>query len=188
MEIILLRHGKPDLSELSMHLSAHELSDWVKAYDRADLCDTLPPTEEALAYAASCRQVICSDLLRSRASAEWLGVTEVHGYERLFREAELPYARLPTPRMPIQLWAVMFRLLWLAGYSGNGESLRAAKRRACLGSLKLQEMAREHGRVMLVGHGVINHMIAGCLRKEGWQGPRRPARGHWAATCYSLLD
>ena len=45
-------------------------------------------------------------------------------------------------------------------------------------------MAREHERVLFVGHGVYNRILANELRKSGWLGPKNPGSKHWSFGVY----
>lgn len=74
------------------------------------------------------------------------------------------------------VWIVLVRVLWVLGFSRNGESLRNAKKRANHAAARLVELAEEHQQILLVGHGFINYFIAKELRKRGWSGPSRPGR------------
>lgn len=76
-------------------------------------------------------------------------------------------------------WAVMFRLLWLAGYSKNSESLDEAKKRALIAASRLDEISRKHGAVLLMGHGVMNRLIAKALGKQGWVNTKKIQSTHW---------
>jgi broad specificity phosphatase PhoE len=68
---------------------------------------------------------------------------------------------------------------WHIGWSQGAESVREARRRAQRAAERLVELAREHGSVMLIGHGQINRLIARALRRMGWHGSR-PGRAYWS--------
>ncbi|CAN8140204.1 hypothetical protein THIOSC13_1770033 [uncultured Thiomicrorhabdus sp.] len=70
------------------------------------------------------------------------------------------------------------------GYSKNSESLQEAKLRATEAVGKLKEIAYEHERVLFVGHGVYNRLLANELRKTGWSGPKNPGSKHWSFGIY----
>lgn len=48
----------------------------------------------------------------------------------LFREAEIPHFDRGSLVLPVSAWLMLLRLLWLAGFSQNGEPLVAARDRA----------------------------------------------------------
>lgn len=180
MKIILLRHGRVDHPPLGF-LNAREFARWVDAYNEAGLHPDSLPTETAVQAARGVGQVVCSSLPRSRESAKALGVSPVlaHG---VFNEAGLPVASrhfLRFIHLPVQVWAVLFRLMWLAGYSKNSESLAEAKHRGLSAVKQLEQVAQLHDSVLFVGHGVYNQILARALIKRGWRGPKSPGRRHW---------
>ncbi|RDH86840.1 MAG: hypothetical protein DIZ78_08105 [endosymbiont of Escarpia spicata] len=183
MRIVLLRHGKPDVPELG-RLRASELRHWIKLYNSAGLKRSQRPSDKAVEIAVGCNAVVCSDLPRSIESAEMLGVEVVDFEASIFREMELPSANWPSPKLPLNVWAVLFRVLWFLGYSSNGESLREARLRALSGASRLEVIAEKHGSVILIGHGFLNRSIAKALLKSGWAGPLDPGKNHWGFGVY----
>lgn len=87
MEIILLRHGKPEL-ELKGRLKASELKQLAVAYAQSGIQD-FPP--EPLKERFSSHYVVCSDLERSIHSAKRLGINQIHLSDALFIEANIPH-------------------------------------------------------------------------------------------------
>jgi len=83
-----------------------------------------------------------------------------------------------------KFWAVFFRILWLLGYSRNSETYSEAKNRAVDAAKVLTELANEYEKVIFVGHGVFNRILAKELRKTGWAGPRNPGSKHWGFGIY----
>ncbi|HEY0635293.1 MAG TPA: histidine phosphatase family protein [Gammaproteobacteria bacterium] len=183
MNIILLRHGKPQV-ETALRLTPAELADWVANYNGAAIDPLHAPSKTAMQLAEASRFVVCSDLRRSRESAHMLGIERIDVCEAAFRELELPYTRWHFPRLPLLTWAVLFRLLWLLGFSVNGESLTSSRRRARQCAEQLAAWAASHGTVLFVGHGSLNWFIARHLRKMGWSGPARSPRSYWEFAVY----
>lgn len=187
MKIILLRHGQPEFdlfSESKTRYVPADLREVVKRYTESPInSDVMPPTE-TIQMAQSCNAVICSDLIRSIDSARLLGHPEVHLVDPVFRESDPPHAEWRFPRLSLYSWLVIFRLLWLFGYSKNSESLKAARQRASAASIILSAMAEEHDSVLLAGHGFMNRFIAGHLRANGWRGPRDPGKNYWEYGVY----
>lgn len=128
---------------------------------------------------------LCSDLPRSRQSAQALGFGENPVADALFGEAQLPHFRHGRIRLPAAVWLTVLRLLWLAGFSRNGESYAAAKRRARSAAQRLIDLVYVHGSVALVGHGVMNHLIGRELRAQGWRCCLRPGKDYWAYAVYA---
>ncbi|HHJ20193.1 MAG TPA: histidine phosphatase family protein [Gammaproteobacteria bacterium] len=181
MEIVILRHGKPDF-EPPVRVKAKELKSLISSYDSCGICDR--PPVEARERAQHCNVAVCSDLPRSMISAKVLGVTPVLVSDPLFREAALPHARWGLVRLSPKLWAVFFRLIWFAGFSCNGESVAFARYRAKDAARRLVKYAAEHKSILLVGHGIINRFIAEELLSLGWVGPSNPGRGYWEYGVY----
>ena len=175
MQIVLIRHGKPDVPEHGK-LSAAEIPQWVESYNSAGIVTQHKPSKQAIEVAGRCNTVVCSNLPRSIESAHALGVKEIDFIEAIFREIELPYGSFPSPKLSPNFWVILFRLLCFFGYSSNGESLREGKLRAAKGARKLEEIAENGGSVLFVGHGFVNKLIAKALLSKGWQGPMNPGK------------
>lgn len=181
MKIVLMRHGKPDF-DFSRRISADDFARIANEYDTAQLADT--PPVAAITIARQCQAVVCSDLIRSPLSAQALGCKDVALTSPLFRESPLPYPDSGSFRLSLTTWAVLLRIAWLLGYSRNAESFRGARQRAQEATWHLADLAVEHGSVLLVGHGVMNRLLAKALRKQGWQETLTPGSSHWSFGVY----
>ena len=173
MEITLLRHGKPDIPPLDK-LTASGFRKWLQNYNASELSLSSKPTHEALVCASGSNAIVCSKLPRSIESANELNSAKVVLSDSIFNEAGLPSANWYGLKLSPKSWAVFFRVLWLLGYSRNSESIKEAKKRAVKAVKILSELANEHAKVLLVGHGVYNRILANELRKTGWAGPKNP--------------
>ncbi len=176
MRITLVRHGKPAF-ELKGNVRAKDLGRIAKSYDLSGIAD-IPP-RETLAVVRGNNFIVCSHLTRSIESAKALGCSEVHAKDPLFRETAIPHFVSGSITLPIRVWVVALRLMWLFGFARNGESLENLRKRARQAAARLIALAEEHDSVLLVGHGFINHFIAKELQKSGWLGPSKPGRGYW---------
>ena len=183
MEIILLRHGKPEV-ELKGHLNASEIKLLAVEYAQAGVQDS-PPIELKESFNAC--YVVCSDLARSKQSAKRLGINEIHLSDNLFTETVIPHFDQGVIKMPVTMWLTVLRIMWLFGFKKNGESFVKAKQRAKLATSKLITLAQENEKVILVGHGLMNHLIAKQLRFNNWQGPTSPGKKHWEFGRYTYL-
>lgn len=181
MEIILLRHGKPDV-ELKGHLNANQIKQLTLKYAQSGVQD-FPP--ENLKNRFNECYVVCSDLARSTLSAKKLGVNEVHLSDALFKETDIPHFDHGVIKMPVTVWLIVLRIMWLFGFKKNGESFSKAKNRARDATYKLIELAQENENVILVGHGLMNRLIAKQLRVKNWQGPSSPGKKHWEFARYT---
>ena len=183
MKIVLVRHGKVDHPPIAI-ISAASFVDWVKAYDSNILDKTSMPAEKVIEMVTTSNAVVCSELVRSHESAKLLNVQVVTYSDSMFNEAGLPIAHWNFPSLSVRLWAILFRLLWLIGYSENSESLRQAGLRATQATEKLIDLALEYGSVAFIGHAIFNRMLANRLRQKGWSGPKITNNKHWGFTEY----
>ena len=183
MEIILLRHGKPIMPSLEK-IKAFSFRQWVETYDSSELCLSSKPNKTTTTRAKKCGSVVCSDLMRSIQSAEALNIKNITLSESQFNEAGLPSANWGILKLSPKTWAVIFRTLWLFGYSNNSESYKEAKIRASDSANKLIDLAKEHGSVLFVGHGIYNRLLAKKLKSLGWSGPSNPGTKHWSFGVY----
>ncbi|MCL7708677.1 histidine phosphatase family protein, partial [Enterobacter kobei] len=71
-------------------------------------------------------------------------------------------------------------MLWLCGLSGNAETLHAAKARAATAAENLATLAsNKEGPVLLMGHGIMNRLIARRLLRQGWCEIRKSEEDYW---------
>jgi broad specificity phosphatase PhoE len=185
MEIVLGRHGKPKVDQWALIAPRH-LAHWIRAYNAADiLIDDIPP--QTLKRAVRSGIIASSPLHRCVRSAQLLGPSQSLVIEELFREAGIPYANWGFPRLPLSVWAVIFRVAWFCGYSSNSEPLSRAKIRARHAAERLIELAQQHESVFVVGHGIMTMLIAKELLRMGWSGPKRPANKYWQYCVYRFF-
>ena len=183
-EIALLRHGKPKALS-SAPISACQFSEWISRYDDSGIAENSAPAKANLEYANKCDVLVCSSLPRSIQSAELLSSDQPLVSDKLFCEAGMPCAQRKTLKLPPKVWAVLFRVFWYFGYSRNSESYSDARKRASMAAHKLVALAEEHRSVMLVGHGIINRLIARELKSLGWSGPANPGSLYWDYRIYT---
>lgn len=173
-----MRHGRPVLDGPRWRSPAG-MAAWIAAYDASEVDPaSVPPASVELA--ARARHVVCSDLPRALSSVRALGV-EPTAIDAIYREAQLPTLGWDFPRLPDTLHACCLRLLWALGFSAGVESLGLARARARCAGLTLVALAAT-GRVLLLGHGVMNRLIVGELVKLGWTSSERQGSGYWLAT------
>ncbi|MCU7843499.1 MAG: histidine phosphatase family protein [Candidatus Thiodiazotropha sp. (ex Monitilora ramsayi)] len=182
MHITLLRHGKPSF-QLSGLVRAEALPHIANAYRLSGIIDT-PPPSKTMVFARQHDLFISSDLPRSVESAQALGLPDIHLREPLFHETPIPHFSSGKMALPIGVWITVLRLLWLFGFSRNGESYSDARRRGRDAAERLANLANEHGNVILIGHGFMNHFIAKELNAIGWSGPVSPGKRFWEYASY----
>ncbi len=186
MKIILVRHGRPAW-DYRTRVSGREFAAWRQGEEAAPLDSSHRPSAalEGLVGAASC--VVASPLRRSVESARLLAPAAAPLIDAIFREAELPSAIRSGLRLRPELWGLFARSAWFCGWSAGVESFRAARARAVQAATLLATCAAERGTVMLVGHGLMNVLIARRLRAAGWSGPRLTPQRHWGYASYERL-
>lgn len=167
MEIILIRHGEPT-GATNPKLSASGFANWVRNYNRSKVDPkSLPP--ETLGRSLDTHFIVASDLARSIDSANLCVSREPNLKLKQLREMDIPRYKLPFV-FKAYTWLIISRIFWLAGFSGKVESFKAAKIRAKVSAEMLQELAKQHKKIAVFGHGLMNKYIAKELRKLGWNG------------------
>lgn len=185
MKIILMRHGKPVLANTGW-VTPVEMEQWIEHYNFAEVeADGVPPTSLILASSAAC--VVASTSRRALSTVHALGHT-VCIADTVFCEAQLPFTLWRFPRLPPFVWAAFFRLLWFLGYSRDSESVEVAKARAKAATHQLIALADTGGQspVLLVGHGIMNRLIAKELIALGWSGISQQESKYWRASVYEF--
>ncbi|MET1079760.1 MAG: fructose-2,6-bisphosphatase [Pseudomonas sp.] len=167
--IILVRHGRPDHDGPGWCAPA-EMGDWIECYNRAEVAaQECPASLPPLARAAGA--VVCSSLSRCVQSKTRLIGDGPHQADPVYAEAHLPYPDWPLPKLPARLWRIGFRAAWFCGFARHTESIRVSNQRAKVAAERLIALAEENGSVLLMGHGIMNILIAWQLRSRGWSGP-----------------
>ncbi|TXL02092.1 hypothetical protein BMR02_00620 [Methylococcaceae bacterium HT1] len=187
MKIVFIRHGKPDLPELGK-LQANELHQWIKAYNAASLDTDQQPPKQAVELTKQCNVVVCSNLRRSIESAKLLGIRGIYCIDAIFREVELPYCNIRSPKLSATVWFVLFRILWFMGYSNHSDSKSTVKQRAAIAAGMLHNRALANNSVLLVGHSIFNSYIGKQLKMKGLQGSTSIFSKHWQISVYEYPE
>jgi len=161
MKIVILRHGKPAIDRWPA-VYAVEMQLWIKHYNNAGVIE--PATIECKRCVIGSDTILCSAMQRSIDSAALLRPDLTLQPDPELVEAGLPYANWRVLKLPVKYWSLVFRVMWLFGYSKNAESCWSAK--------------------LYVGHGIFNRLIAKELRTQGWNGPVNPGSKYWDFSIY----
>lgn len=181
-----MRHGKPTFTG-ARKVACREMPDWIAQYNLSDTGNDSPP-ESSSVPALKALQVISSPLPRAISSLKALGY-EPDLIAEVFREADLPVYFIPGMRLSPLCWASLFRFMWICGMSRKAESFRMAKSRAARAADILVKLAGKHnGPVLLMGHGIMNRLIAKQLISSGWKEQSRSGSGYWSAGIYKLQE
>ena len=181
--IALTRHGPVALND-EPWIAPRNLNAWIERYQSASILPAEPPHEIKTQAASS--MLVCSTALRCIESAQRIAPGRKILPDAMYSEAGLPHNLWTFPKLPPALWALAFRLAWFRGFSAHAESYAEANARADLAAEQLIALARARGPVLLVGHGIVNVLIARRLLALGCCGPRRPATRHWGCSIYRL--
>lgn len=60
--------------------------------------------------------------------------------------------------------------------------------RAGIVAQELEALSRQKGSVLLLGHGIMNLLIAQRLRTQGWKSLQVSGNGYWKFSEYALYD
>jgi broad specificity phosphatase PhoE len=178
-EILLVRHGKPQCDH-NTKIRGCEFARWVAQYEDAPIDRSFLPSPELLARMTSIAYVTTSTLRRSVESASILAPGRSAVAEPLFNEAGIPTAIPFRIALSPGSWDALSRAAWLLRMASGDESFREAKVRAVQAAARLVVLARQHGSVALIGHGMLNTLIARALRASGWTGTGTP-RVYWGS-------
>jgi len=177
MEIMLVRHGKPEFS-LNNKMSASGFSKWVRYYNQSNIsAESTPPLH--LANNLENYFVVSSDLNRAIHSAVLCVDKPPDLMLKELREMDIPRFKVPL-KLKANSWLLLNRLLWFCNFHGQVESFRQAKHRAKLVAHTLVELANNHGKVVVFSHGLINKYVAKELVELGWNGSFKRQK-HWGS-------
>jgi len=183
MQIILVRHGRPD-HDASRWSTPVGMGRWVERYNAAQVAVAERP-EALQRLAGSADTVVCSSVMRCVESRAQLGCDCRVEPDPLFAEAHLPYPDWPLPLMPSRVWRILFRSAWFLGFARHTEPISESRQRARAAADRLIALAEAHGTVLLMGHKIMNALIARELCRRGWRGPRLPLLAtYWQAGRY----
>jgi broad specificity phosphatase PhoE len=188
MEITLIRHGRSQL-DVKKSITCHEFTDWVQQYNSVGVVEESCYPKEALKKINEAHLVITSDLKRSIDSASLLRTNVKTISSSLYREIELPVTskNISGIKLSSDIWAVLLRILWFSGYSTNCESYNSAKKRAEAATNNIIEHTSKHKKVVLVGHGFFNRLIAKELQNKGWKRKTKITSKHWGASTFTNI-
>lgn len=182
MKIILMRHGKPVLAQWG-RIAPVEMGRWIEQYNFSEVQQHGIPVASRK-QANSATVVVASTASRSISSVQALGLTPTI-VDATFCEAQLPYALWLFPRLSPVVWAAIFRLAWMFGYSRGSDSIHATRIRAKTAAQKLISLANTET-VLLVGHGIMNRLIARELIAIGWIGAAKHESKYWSTSIYGV--
>jgi hypothetical protein len=174
-----MRHGEPDIPEVSDKLNAKEFLQCLELYRQCGILSTSKPNDNTIDRFKNFKAIVSSDLKRSIESASLFCSGDSLIVDSLFREIEDSFILIPFIKLPPKVWGNIFILLWLAGLFELKRAFRSGKARAKHCAEQLICLAEQHGKVLFVGHGFLNAYISKELRLLGWNGPKIPSKTYW---------
>lgn len=168
-QIVLIRHGEPDLNKQGK-FSRKEAKSFLVAYDTVGII--LPAAQVFTCSDPDNIKVFCSPLQRAISTAKYLfGEDKEFTVSKDFREFETTLGdHSPKLKLPIKLWTTIARIKWILGIDRQGiESFKAAKQRAHKVAEQLVSASKDNGKVVLVAHGFLNRYVEKDLEKMGWK-------------------
>ena len=184
MTLTLIRHA-PVIADWNVRLSSSQLRGWITDYDTAPI-DPTPPDAVVQKLLQQSDYIVASSLSRTHDSLAVLGITP-DATDPLFDEAPIPSSDGRWLRLKPNQWLVWYRVLWMAGLLRGDASFRAVRTRAERATDRLITLAEEHGDVVLMGHGGINHLIGRVLRQRGWNVEAKGGVKNWGFWRYEAI-
>ena len=176
MTLTLIRHA-PVIADWNVRLSSSQLRGWITDYDTAPI-DPTPPDAAVQELLGQADYIVASNLSRTHDSLAVLGIAP-DVTDPLFDEAPIPSSDGHLLRLKPNQWLVWYRVLWMLGLLRGDASFRAVRTRAERAADRLITLAEEHGDIVLMGHGGINHLIGRALRRRGWNVEKKGGVKNW---------
>ena len=188
MKIILMRHGRPLLhleAIKNQRKSPAETGEVIRNYEFSELAPQQKIPIASMDIAHACAVSFSSSMHRAIGSVQMLGLANDVVIHACFAESAHPYLNWRWPKLRFFTWCILFRVAWLMGFAKNGEAISIARDRAQQSAGKLQQAAQKEQTVLLLGHGIMNHLIVAQLKKLGWQKTLSTDRDYWS---YTVLE
>lgn len=178
-QIILIRHGKPDIQRNGWR-TREEAKDFIKAYDSVNV-ESFKPSP-LCANEITTEKIYYSNLRRARSTAEQIFEDQNKMIEDArFREFERKIMCFFNIKLPLSFWLITSRGLWILGFNNKGiETFREARQRAKDNAAYLAKQADDHNLVILVAHAFHNKYVAKYLKKSGWAQVKKGGRKYTA--------
>ena len=184
MQIILVRHGRPDHGAARWSTPIG-MKAWVARYNAAAVATGERP-DSLVELAGSVGIVVCSSLQRCVESRSQLACDCCRGARPAVCRGPSALSGLGPAIAALAVLAtgIPWRLVsWLLQ---PHRACRRINRTSRAAADRLIALAEEHGSVLLMGHKIMNALIARELRRRGWKGPMFPLlSGYWQPSRYT---
>lgn len=186
MKIVLIRHAEVDIIR-DVPIYALEMGEWIDTYNNTRIKSNIPSKNEIDEILKNSDRLCCSGLRRSSDSLALLGKT-ADEQDTLFDEVGTPYADWRGVKLYPDIWLVLFRVAWFVGYTNRSESFKESKSRAKKATNKLIELCENNATVTLLGHGIMNKLIARELLKIGWKKRGKFGIKNWSYGIFEMKN
>ena len=185
--IMLVRHGRSAHVVRERWLDAAGVHRWRDDYDAAGIDAASEPPRALLDESSGADAIVASDLARAVASAEKLAGGRAVRLSPLLRESNLDIPAWLPARWPLTAWGIAIHLQWLTRLA-RGISIHPAELKRVIAAADwLDEILREHRRIVVVTHGVFRRLLGFELVARGWTAERRVSGyRHWSVWPYRL--
>ena len=176
-QITLIRHAKV-LANYDTKITASQMQEWVKHYNKAPI-DTTLPSQEIINHIKKANYITSSTLPRAIDSLKLISITPDE-ISHLFDEANVPDTNIGYIKLRPKNWLVFLRILMLLGMGKDDKSFVKTKQRAKKATQKLIELSNLHEDIAHLGHGGLNYLIAKELLSNGWKRvAKRGGNSNW---------
>ncbi|UZR95394.1 histidine phosphatase family protein [Chondrinema litorale] len=186
-QIILIRHGQPDVSKKGWR-NREGAKLFVKMYDSVGVLafTPLPVCPEDFKE----NKVYHSNIPRAVNTASRIFADRYDMIENdRFREFERKIFPFFNIKMPLSVWLTVSRGLWFLGLNDKGiENFKEARKRAKSNAEFLAEEADKEQLVIVVAHGLHNKYVAKYLKRLGWDTVRKGGSSYTAVNILARLD
>lgn len=186
-QIILIRHGQPDISKKGWR-NREGAKSHVKMYDSVGVLafSPLPVCPEGFKE----NMVLHSNIPRAVNTAFRIFADRNDLIENdRFREFERKIFPFFNIKMPLSIWLTVSRGLWFLGLNDKGiESFKEARKRAKENAKFLAKVSDKEELVIVVAHGLHNKYVAKYLRKMDWKTVRKGGNSYTAVNILARLE
>lgn len=183
--LLLVRHGRSAHVPNERWVDAAGVHRWREGYDAAGIVAESVPPPSLRSEAARADLVVASDLARAVASAERLAAGRDVRISPLLRESALDIPTWLPARWPLTVWAIAVHLQWLTRTARRMAINPAERARVSAAVDWLEDVMRDHRRIVVVTHGVFRGLVGAELVSRGWTAERRiSGYQHWSVWPY----
>jgi broad specificity phosphatase PhoE len=183
MKILLIRHGKPKISNPFL-VNANSFKDWLTQYKNSSIMinKKLKSIEKRV---KEYDRVYSSSLNRAKQSANLYSNNVEEN--KLFNEAEIPIYNFKIV-IPLSLMLFLSRFLWFLNFKIKVENIHRYRERVKIASNFLIDQANTNNSIALFGHKLFNMFVSRQLIENGFKKNVINNSKYWHAEEYEKGD